>query len=279
MSLENYEILEKCGEGAYSIVYKAKEKKTGTLVAIKGPFKSMRYRDAEMRESRVREIRSLQKLQNQNVIKLLHCDNWDNTGINLKSTYFVFPYCPLTANSLCIKYELTEEQKKSCIRMILEGLDYIHSQGIIHRDISARNILIDEFGVVKIADFGNAWMESDTNEKKGNLSSDVGTRFYRAPELFFSASNYTNTIDLWSVGCVIAEFFTEPVGSHLFQGETDILQICKIFHVLGVPNDTTWPEMKTLPDYGKIEFIPSPTNGLTQSEHLPNAQTNEPVEF
>ncbi|KAG9305890.1 hypothetical protein G9A89_016542 [Geosiphon pyriformis] len=277
MTINGYKLLNTCGDGASGTVFKAREEKTGQFFAIKRVARCSRY-NTDGREFQIqKEINVLQKMHHENVIALLH---WDKPPSPRSAAYLVFPYCPFTLNSLLCNYKLNEIQKKLCIWMILQGLAYIHEQGVIHRDLSARNILINEDGVIKIADFGNAWMESETceDETRGNLNFNVGTRYYRAPELFFSCSNYTKSIDLWSVGCIIAEFFTEPVGTHLFCGESDLEQICKIFRVLGAPNDSTWPQMKEFPDYGKLEFISHPTNGLDK-QHLPNVNEFDTIQF
>ncbi|KAF9093903.1 hypothetical protein BGX23_002740 [Mortierella sp. AD031] len=221
---------------------------------------------------------------------------------------------PLVHNSLqdLIRIGWTKTRSfmaESCMRQILEGLAWIHDEaGLIHRDISAGNILVairpapggDERmtldgmgrGYVQclISDFGCATFQStleaaDTEHRskdgtessvaeesdqhpyyqadqsyRQGLTFEVGTRAYRAPELLFSSGTYTNTIDIWSAGVLFAELY---LGKHLFEAETDIGQICAIVKVLGTPTDDNWPEYKTMPDYGKLNFSAPETNGLS----------------
>ncbi|CAG8551923.1 2243_t:CDS:2 [Acaulospora colombiana] len=132
---------------------------------------------------------------------------------------------------------------------------------------------------MKIADFGVAWADTNNGiEPRGKMKFEVGTRHYRAPELIFSAGDYTNAIDLWSIGCIFAEFFTRPSGSPLFNGESDIEQLAKIFQVLGVPTEETWPEMKNFPDYGKLNFKIKECLGLTKQQ-LPEANSPDIIQF
>ncbi|CAH1992591.1 unnamed protein product [Acanthoscelides obtectus] len=114
------------------------------------------------------------------------------------------------------------------------------------------NLMISEKGVLKIADFGLARIYDETTPTL--YSHQVATRWYRAPELLYGSRNYTQSVDMWSVGCIIAEMVN---GQPLFPGETDIEQLAIVLDTLGTPNDETWPELKELPDYNKIVFTPS----------------------
>ncbi|KAH8850888.1 Cyclin-dependent kinase 20 [Schistosoma japonicum] len=144
---------------------------------------------------------------------------------------------------------LTEAQSKCYMLMILKGVEVMHSNGIMHRDLKPANLLISSKGVLKIADFGLARVFENNNERL--YSHQVATRWYRAPELLYGAKKYTNSVDLWAIGCIFGELLN---SSPLFPGENDIEQLWFVVRVLGTPSEDVWPEVKELPDYNKISF-------------------------
>lgn len=136
---------------------------------------------------------------------------------------------------------------KYFLKMLLNGLQYIHNKFIIHRDIKACNLLINYHGTLKIADFGLARIYSPGEP----LSPEVVTIWYRAPELLLGSKEYSTTIDMWSCGCLMAEMILkEP----LFKGKGELQMINLIFACLGTPNDTTWPGFSSLPTVKKMKF-------------------------
>ncbi|CAG8563768.1 10758_t:CDS:2 [Paraglomus brasilianum] len=268
---DDYDIIETIGEGTFSVVFLAKDANTGDNVAIKAP-------NGILGQQRIRrEIKILSSINHENVINLLAFKESSAIAYRLR---LILPYCPFTIKRLLKDYELTTLHTKASMVMILRGVAYLHEQGIIHRDLSPNNILVDRSGIIKIADLGCAWTEEDDKgneegaEKRGKKNHEVGTR---APEILFSSPDYTESIDIWSTACIIAEFFTQPPGTPLFCGESDIDQICRIFRVLNVPDDSTWPEFKYLPDYGKITFEIGHSEGLS-GQDLPNA-TDDVLNF
>uniref|UniRef100_A0A1I7X9W5 Protein kinase domain-containing protein n=1 Tax=Heterorhabditis bacteriophora TaxID=37862 RepID=A0A1I7X9W5_HETBA len=162
---------------------------------------------------------------------------------------------------------------------MLEGVAYMHSLNIMHRDLKPENILVSCHNAVKIADFGQACLYYPNDENReyeenfvasalniGVIDSNtkissyntmierlvcVATRWYRAPELLFGCRRYTPSVDVWALGCVLAEFF---ICSPLFSGRSDIEQISRVFALLGTPGKTTWPSWKEMPDAGKLVF-------------------------
>lgn len=133
--------------------------------------------------------------------------------------------------------------------MLLEGVAYVHEKNIIHRDLKPANLLINNEGILKIADFGLGRLLWEGISKP--YSHQVATRWYRAPELLYGAKYYTVAIDMWSVGCIFGEMYN---NSPLFPGETDIEQLAIVLKYLGSPTTESWPELSTLPDYNKITF-------------------------
>nr|CAG8620683.1 6171_t:CDS:2 [Entrophospora candida]CAG8626689.1 9661_t:CDS:2 [Entrophospora candida] len=283
METTTFKIIDSYAEGSYSIVYRAKQIPAGNLVAVKR-CREINKREKPIKERVERELKILCILEHENVISVIPnkepiiiLDAPSNIEINVNS--LVFPFCPYTLGYLLKNYKLNSLQQKSCIWMILSGIAYIHEHGIIHRDLSSKNVLITKDGIIKISDLGNAWVESICDDEVvGEMKHDIGTRCYRAPELLLSCHNYDYSVDLWSTGCIIAEFFTKPIGSILFNGESDIEQLIKIFRVFGVPTLKNWPEMKDFHDYGKVNFIHQSVEGLTNKQ-LPNANSKETIEF
>ena len=128
-------------------------------------------------------------------------------------------------------YVLPMDQVRSYMKQILKGMQYVHSQGIIHRDLKPENILINKDGIVKICDFGSAKL---LGEKKN--TPYIVSRYYRAPELILSCSDYGAPIDIWAIGCIFAEFMTlKPI----FAGKTEGSQLLEQIAVLGLPAEDT----------------------------------------
>lgn len=130
--------------------------------------------------------------------------------------------------------ELTDFHVQSIIYQILCGVKYIHSARVIHRDLKPGNILVNSQGLIKICDFGLArGINEDTESERIKITRYVATRWYRAPELIISLKNYSTSIDMWSVGCIIAELLGRKP---LFKGRDHLTQLTAITQVLGTPS-------------------------------------------
>jgi len=130
---------------------------------------------------------------------------------------------------------LDKAQFKSLVKQLLEGMAYLHEQGIMHRDIKGGNLLLTKDGVLKIADFGLAREFKKVNSF--NFTVKVVTRWYRAPELLLMNHRYTEAIDIWSIGCFVAEML---IGKPIFAGRSDLEQLPVIMDKLGVPTNESW---------------------------------------
>ncbi|XP_066595252.1 cyclin-dependent kinase 20-like [Prorops nasuta] len=257
--MDKYIIIGQIGEGAQGLVLKARLKDTDEEVALKKVL--LKKIDDGIPTSIIREIKTLQHLKHEYVIELL--DTFP-AGLDF---IMVFEYMPsglwelLKDNNI----SLTTSQIKTYMKMLLEGIAYVHGKNIMHRDLKPANLLINDKGILKIADFGLARLMRE--DVSGPYSHQVATRWYRAPELLYGARYYTSAIDMWSIGCIFGEMIN---CSPLFPGETDIEQLAIVLKHLGSPTAESWPELNALPDYNKITF---PYHiGSTWEEILPDAE-------
>lgn len=159
------------------------------------------------------------------------------TGSKKDKIYMVMEYLENELKHLMENMEtkFTVPQIKCLMKQLLEGVEYLHSRYIIHRDLKTSNILISSEGCLKICDFGLARVFASRGRP---YSQNVVTIWYRAPELLLGLHNYTEAIDIWSVGCIFAEMI---LNKPLFPGKTELEQIDLIFKCLGIPNEITWP--------------------------------------
>ncbi|KAF5480711.1 hypothetical protein F2P56_001435 [Juglans regia] len=232
-SADSYDKIAKVGQGTYSNVYKARDRDTKKIVALK----KVRFDTSEPESVKfmAREITMLKMLDHPNIIKLKGLA----TSRMQYSLYLVFDFMQSDLTGIISRpgERLNEAQVKSYMQQLLSGLHHCHNNGILHRDIKPSNLLIDSSGVLKIADFGLANLYT----KKRRLTSRVVTLWYRAPELLLGSTEYGDGIDLWSAGCVLAEMF---VGRPIMPGRTEVEQLHRIFKLCGSPSENYWKEMK-----------------------------------
>uniref|UniRef100_A0A6N2LIN6 FACT complex subunit n=1 Tax=Salix viminalis TaxID=40686 RepID=A0A6N2LIN6_SALVM len=231
------------GHGSFGVVFQAKCLETGETVAIKKVLQDKRYKN--------RELQTMRLLDHPNVVSLKHCffstTEKDELYLNL-----VLEYVPETVHRV-IKHYSKMNQKMPLIYVklytyqIFRALSYIHRAiGVCHRDIKPQNLLVNPHThQVKLCDFGSAKV---LVKGEPNISY-ICSRYYRAPELIFGATEYTTAIDIWSVGCVLAELL---LGQPLFPGESGVDQLVEIIKVLGTP---TREEIKCMnPNYTEYKF-------------------------
>ncbi|KAA8547953.1 hypothetical protein F0562_004382 [Nyssa sinensis] len=230
-----FEKLDKIGQGTYSSVYRARNVETGRIVALK----KVRFDTFQPESVRFmsREITILRKLDHPNVMKL---EGLITSRLSC-NIYLVFEYMEHDLSGLlsCPDIKFSDAQIKCYMWQLLSGLRHCHSLGIIHRDIKASNILVNNEGNLKIADFGLANVLSSRHRQP--LTSRVVTLWYRPPELLLGSTNYGTSVDLWSVGCVFAEMF---IGKPILKGRTEVEQLHKIFKLCGSPPDEYWKRSK-----------------------------------
>lgn len=232
---ESFEKLEKVGQGTYSSVFRARHFDTGKIVALK----KVRF-DNFVPESvtfMAREIQILRRLDHPNVMKL---EGVITSRLSC-SLYLVFEYMEhdLAGLSSSPDIKFNEAQVKCYMNQLLSGLEHCHSRGILHRDIKGANLLVNNEGVLKIADFGLANFCDPS--KNHPLTSRVVTLWYRPPELLLGSTHYDSAVDLWSAGCVFAELLR---GKPILQGRTEVEQLHKIYKLCGSPADDYWKKSR-----------------------------------
>ncbi|XP_046328358.1 cyclin-dependent kinase 9-like [Haliotis cracherodii] len=249
-----YEKLAKIGQGTFGEVFKAKDKKTKRLVAMKKVL--MENEKEGFPITAIREIKILQLLKNENVVSLIEiCRTKVSPYNRFKSTfYLVFEFCEHDLAGLLsnanVKFTLGEVKK--VMQQLLNGLYFIHSNKILHRDMKAANILITKTGILKLTDFGLARAFSATKPGQPNrYTNRVVTLWYRPPELLLGERNYGPAIDMWGAGCIMAEMWTR---SPIMQGNTEQHQLLLITQLCGSISPEVWPGVEKLELYDKLEL-------------------------
>ncbi|KAK7266469.1 hypothetical protein RIF29_19113 [Crotalaria pallida] len=235
LKADSFQKLDKIGQGTYSSVFQAREVESGRMYALK----KVRFDNLQPESIRfmAREITILRRLDHPNIMKL----EGIITSRLSNSIYLVFEYMEHDLAGLVSRPDIvfTDAQIKCYMRQLLSGIEHCHVRGIMHRDIKVSNILVNNEGVLKIADFGLANAISPNN--KHQLTSRVVTLWYRPPELLMGSTNYGVSVDLWSVGCVFAELY---LGKPILKGRTEVEQLHKIFKLCGSPPDEYWKTFK-----------------------------------
>jgi len=186
----------------------------------------------------LRELKLLLHFDHDNIMHLLTTIPPDHEEReDFRDVYLVMPKMDRSlAQVIKSDQKLSDRHVQFFLYQILRGLEYMHSAGVIHRDLKPDNILVNAQNCrIKITDFGLArGVLKEDNEK---LTEYVVTRWYRAPEVMCSSRLYDEQIDVWSVGCISAELYTRQP---LFKGRNHIDQLQLIFHIMGSPTDLSW---------------------------------------
>ncbi|KAF2725089.1 serine/threonine protein kinase, CMGC family, CDC2/CDK subfamily [Polychaeton citri CBS 116435] len=271
-----FKVLNAIEEGSYGYVSRAQDTTTSALVALK-KLKIDPYRDGGFPVTALREIQTLTAANNHRHIvhlKEVVADAPSSTAMTPNpygDVYLVMEF--LEHDLKTLQEEMEEPFRPSEIKTLLlqlaSGVEFLHDHSILHRDLKTSNILLNNRGEVKLADFGMARFCGDP--PPANLTQLVVTLWYRAPELLLGAMTYSSAIDTWSLGCIFAELLTrEP----LLQGKNEADQLGKIFDVCGVPSEESWPGVTRLPNAKSLRL---PAASRTQPGNLrTNLQTRFP---
>lgn len=247
---DKYEKLQKIGEGTYGDVYKARDKGSNRIVALKKI--KLEHTEEGVPSTAIREISLLKELNDDTIVRLLDVVNYR------RKLWLVFEYLDQDLKKFMDSQPaLSPTLIRSYIHQILVGLDYCHSRRIVHRDLKPQNLLIDSNGHIKLADFGLARAFCVPVRP---YTHEVITLWYRAPEILLGSQSYSLPVDIWSTGCIFIEMMNKKP---FFTGDCEIDQLHKIFKIMGTPNETNWPGVSSFPDY-KTTFPQWKTQTLSQ---------------
>jgi len=241
--MEKYQKVEKIGEGTYGVVYKARNRLTGDLVALKKI--RLEAEDEGIPSTAIREISILKELQHPNIVRL-----HDVIHTERKLT-LVFEYLDLDLKKYLdvLDHPLPHEDIKVLLYQLLAGVAFCHDRRVLHRDLKPQNLLINKDALeLKLADFGLA---RAFGIPVRSYTHEVVTLWYRAPDVLMGSRKYSTPVDLWSVGCIFGEMAS---GRPLFPGTSDADQLLRIFNTLGTPDENSWPSMVDLPEYKAENF-------------------------
>eukprot|EP00899_Mesostigma_viride_P003332 jgi/Mesvir1/129/Mv07792-RA.2 len=229
--VDEYERLNRIDEGTYGVVYRARNKATGEIVALKKV--KMEKEKEGFPQTALREINILLSFHHPCIVDVKEVV----VGKSLDSIFMVMEFMDHDVKSLMgeMSQRFSTSEVKCLMQQLLEGVAFLHEHWVLHRDLKTSNLLFNHKGELKICDFGLARQYGSPLKPYTHM---VVTLWYRAPELLLGTKTYSTAIDMWSVGCIFAELLAkEP----LFQGKRELDQIDQIFKMLGTPNDKIWP--------------------------------------
>nr|XP_014340093.1 PREDICTED: cyclin-dependent kinase 18 [Latimeria chalumnae] len=239
--LETYIKLDKLGEGTYATVFKGRSKLTENLVALK----EIRLEHEEGAPcTAIREVSLLKNLKHANIVTLhdiIHTE---------RSLTLVFEYLDSDLKQYLDNCGnlMSMHNVKIFMFQLLRGLAYCHKRKILHRDLKPQNLLINERGELKLADFGLARAKSVPTK---TYSNEVVTLWYRPPDVLLGSTEYSTQIDMWGVGCILYEMVT---GRPMFPGSTIKEELHLIFRLLGTPTEETWPGITSNEEFNAYHF-------------------------
>ncbi|KXN73763.1 Pkinase-domain-containing protein [Conidiobolus coronatus NRRL 28638] len=231
-----YGRMNKLGEGTYGVVYKAQDKSSGNLYAIKEIRTGTG--DEGIPSTAIRELSLLKRLSHENVVRL-HDVKFERYSLHLVFEYMQGDLHAYLKQIQPKRLNLSTTRKFST--QLIKGIDYLHSHGVLHRDLKPQNLLITD-KTLKIADFG---LCRTFGIPLRNYTHEIVTLWYRSPEVLLKSGQYSTPLDMWSVGCIMAEMLA---GGSIFSGQTELDQLFSIFSKIGTP---THEQFRMISGYGE----------------------------
>ncbi|KAL9716093.1 hypothetical protein Ac2012v2_000538 [Leucoagaricus gongylophorus] len=267
-----YERLNQIEEGSYGVVFRARDKQTGDIVALKKLKLDEEKNGFPI--TALREIYSLMTCRHENVVRIREVV----VGDTLTQVFVVMDFIEHDLKTLLTNMPspFLQSEVKTLMLQLLSAVNHCHSNWILHRDLKTSNLLMNNRGTIKVADFGLARRYGDP-VGVGGMTQLVVTLWYRAPEILMGAKTYSTAVDMWSVGCIFAELLLkEP----LFQVKGELELLSMIFKLLGPPTKNSWPDYFDLPN-AKTITLPSPQPHAFRSKfpHLSTAGLDLLISF
>ncbi|KAF1351597.1 Pkinase-domain-containing protein [Lizonia empirigonia] len=245
----NYETLNHIEEGSYGWVSRARDISTSQVVALKKV--KMDYNQDGFPITALREIAILQKARHPNIVDLKEVLSGDSPEECILVMEFLEHDLKTLQEDMHDPFVASEI--KTLLRQLVSGVAFLHENYIMHRDLKTSNILLNNRGQLKLADFG---MSRTIPPPSAPLTRLVVTLWYRAPELLLGTPTYSTAIDIWSVGCIFGELIQR---TPLLPGTNEVSQLRLTFSLCGLPTSQSWPSFPRLPN--------------APSLHLPRSQT------
>ncbi|EDS28189.1 cell division protein kinase 2 [Culex quinquefasciatus] len=237
--MEDFQKIEKIGEGTYGVVYKGRNKVTGQIVAMKKI--RLESDDEGIPSTAIREISLLKELKHPNIVSL------EDVLMEENRLYLIFEFLSMDLkkymDTLPAEKLMDPDLVKSYMYQITAAMLFCHKRRVLHRDLKPQNLLINKDGIIKVADFG---LGRSFNIPVRNYTHEIVTLWYRAPEVLLGSPRYACPVDIWSIGCIFSEMATRKP---LFQGDSEIDQLFRMFRILKTPTEEIWPGVTSLPDY------------------------------
>jgi len=258
-SVEEFQCLNRIEEGTYGVVYRAKDKKSNEIVALKR-LKMEREKEGFPITS-LREINTLLISQHQNVVHVREIV----VGSNMDKIFIVMDFVEHDMKSLMETMRQKKQiflpgEVKCLMEQLLKAIAHLHDNWILHRDLKTSNLLLSHNGILKVGDFGLA---REYGSPLKHYTAVVVTLWYRAPELLLGIKEYSTFIDVWSIGCIFGEFL---LMNPLFPGKSESEELDKIFKFLGTPSEKIWPGFNSLPLVQKMKkFVDYPISRIRET--------------
>ena len=256
-SVAEFQCMNRIEEGTYGVVYRARDKRTTEIVALK-KLKMEREKEGFPITS-LREINTLLIAQHVNVVTVREIV----VGSNMDQIFIVMDFVQHDLKGLMETMRKKNQvflpgEVKCLMQQLLRAIHHLHDNWILHRDLKASNLLLSHNGILKVGDFGLA---REYGSPLKNYTAIVVTLWYRAPELLLGTKTYSTHIDVWSIGCILGELLLmEP----LFPGKSEVDELNKIFKLLGTPSERQWPGYKELPGVRSMKFVDFPVSKLRE---------------